>query len=78
MRRPDPYQARARELAVAAGLDPATRTRVLPPLMWPTLNWFRWASLVAVLSGFAYFGQIAGADEISQLLRRHLRSSPEG
>ena len=43
-------------------LDPATRTRVLPPLMWRTLNWFRWASLVAVLSGFAYFGQIVGAE----------------
>src|SRR5258708_5582827 len=46
----------------SVGLDPATRTRVLPPLMWRTLNWFRWASLVAVLSGFAYFGQITGAE----------------
>ena len=46
----------------SAGLDPATRMRVLPPLMWQTLNWFRWGSLVAVLSGFAYFGQIAGAE----------------
>ena len=46
----------------SAALDPATRTRVLPQLMWRALNWFRWASLVAVLSGFAYFGQIAGAE----------------
>jgi len=46
----------------SAGLDPATRMRVLPRLMWRTLNWFRWGSLVAVLSGFAYFGQIAGAE----------------
>ena len=46
----------------AAALDPVTRLSVLPPLMWRSLNWFRWASLVAVLSGFAYFGQIAGAE----------------
>jgi uncharacterized membrane protein len=46
----------------AAALDPGDRPRVLPRLMWRTLNWFRWSSLVAVLSGFAYFGQIAGAE----------------
>lgn len=46
----------------SAALDPSTRVRVLPPLMWRALNWFRWSSLVAVLSGFAYFGQVAGAE----------------
>ena len=45
-----------------AALDPATRVRVAPQFLWSALNWFRWASLVAFLSGFAYFGQIAGAD----------------
>jgi uncharacterized membrane protein len=46
----------------AAELDSGIRPRVLPSLMWRSLNWFRWGSLVAVLSGFAYFGQIAGTD----------------
>jgi uncharacterized membrane protein len=46
----------------AAALDPGTRVRVLPQLMWRALNWFRWASLLAFLSGFAYFGQIAGLE----------------
>lgn len=43
-------------------LDPGIRPQVLPRLMWSALNWFRWSSLVAVLSGFAYFGQIAAAE----------------
>ena len=38
---------------VAAALDPQMRPRILPRLMWRALNWFRWGSLVAVLSGFA-------------------------
>jgi len=46
----------------SAALDPSTRTRVVPALMWRALNWFRWSSLVAVLSGFAYFGQVASAE----------------
>ena len=46
----------------AAALEPGLRPQVLPRLMWRTLNWFRWSSLLAVLSGFAYFGQIAGAE----------------
>src|SRR5579864_7057796 len=45
-----------------AQLDPGMRVRVVPGLMWRALSWFRWASLVAFLSGFAYFGQIVGAD----------------
>lgn len=46
----------------AAQLDPGMRARIVPGLMWRALNWFRWASLVAFLSGFAYFGQIVGAE----------------
>lgn len=46
----------------AAALDQGTRVRVMPAFMWPALNWFRWASLVAFLSGFAYFGQVAGVE----------------
>ncbi|HVH85342.1 MAG TPA: urate hydroxylase PuuD [Terriglobales bacterium] len=46
----------------AAELDSGVRPRVLPRLMWRALNWFRWGALVAVLSGFAYFGQIVGAE----------------
>ena len=46
----------------AAALEPDTRIRVLPRLLWPALNWFRWAALVAFLSGFAYFGEIAGIE----------------
>lgn len=46
----------------AASLEPGIRLRVLPPLSWRALNWFRWASLVTVLSGLAYLGEIVGAD----------------
>ncbi len=46
----------------AGTLDVPTRMRILPPLMWPALNWFRWASLVTVLSGLAYLGNIVTAD----------------
>ncbi|MBV9072050.1 MAG: urate hydroxylase PuuD [Acidobacteria bacterium] len=46
----------------SAHLDPSTRPSVLPGLLWPTLNWFRWASLVTVLSGLAYLGEIVSTD----------------
>ena len=46
----------------SAELDEGMRLRVLPRLLWRALNWFRWGSLVAVLSGLAYFGQIVGAE----------------
>lgn len=46
----------------AAALDSGSRVKFLPQLLWPSLNWFRWAALVTFLSGFAYFGQIAGAE----------------
>lgn len=46
----------------STALETAARMRLLPQLMWPALNWFRWASVVAFLSGFAYFGQIVGLE----------------
>jgi uncharacterized membrane protein len=46
----------------ASELDSGTRVRVLPRLMWRALNWFRWGSLVTVLSGLAYFGDLVATD----------------
>src|SRR5438552_702304 len=43
-------------------LDPAARGKVLPALMIRTLWWFRWGSVVTVLMGLAYWGQIVGSD----------------
>ena len=44
------------------GLDPATKVKVLPDLMSRALWWFRWASVLTVLMGLAYFGSIVGPD----------------
>ncbi len=43
-------------------LDPATRARIMPGLMLRALWWFRWASVVTVLAGMAYWGQIVATD----------------
>jgi uncharacterized membrane protein len=43
-------------------LDPATKGKVLPSLMSRALWWFRWASVLTVLMGFAYWQSIVGAD----------------
>jgi len=43
-------------------LDPATRGKVLPGLMSRALWWFRWASVVTVLMGLAYWSEIVGSD----------------
>lgn len=43
-------------------LDPATRGKVLPPLLSRALWWFRWSSVVAVLAGIAYWMSIVSAD----------------
>lgn len=47
---------------LVAQLDAGIRVRVVPSLMWRALNWFRWGSLVTVLSGLAYLGMIVSAD----------------
>ncbi len=44
------------------GLDSATRGKVLPGLMSRALWWFRWSSVVTVLMGLAYWGDIVGSD----------------
>jgi len=43
-------------------LDPVTKGKVLPSLMSRALWWFRWASVLTVLMGLAYWGNIVGAD----------------
>ena len=43
-------------------LDPATKGKILPDLMSRALWWFRWASVVTVLMGLAYWGEIVGSD----------------
>jgi uncharacterized membrane protein len=43
-------------------LDPVTKGKVLPSLMSRALWWFRWASVLTVLMGLAYWGKVVGAD----------------
>ena len=43
-------------------LDSATKGKVIPSLMPRALFWFRWAAVVTVLAGLAYFGNIVAAD----------------
>lgn len=43
-------------------LDPATKGKVLPSLMSRTLWWFRWASVLTVLMGLAFWGQTVSID----------------
>ena len=43
-------------------LDAKSRSMIIPKLMPRALWWFRWSSVVTVLVGLAYWGQIAGAD----------------
>jgi uncharacterized membrane protein len=42
--------------------DPITRAQILPGLVLPALHWLRWASVVTVLTGLAYWGSIVGSD----------------
>src|SRR5260370_26274711 len=43
-------------------LDPATKGKILPSLMSRALWWFRWGSVLTVLMGLAYWGNIVVAD----------------
>lgn len=43
-------------------LDSATKGKVFPALMSRALWWFRWAAVVTVLMGLAYWGNIVAAD----------------
>jgi uncharacterized membrane protein len=44
------------------GLDATTKGKVLPALMSRALWWFRWASVLTVLMGFAYWQSIVVSD----------------
>jgi uncharacterized membrane protein len=44
------------------GLDPVTKGKILPSLMSRALWWFRWASVLTVLMGLAYWGKIVAVD----------------
>ena len=46
----------------AKNTDPATRGKVLPGVFLPALHWLRWASVVTVLAGLAYWGNIVASD----------------
>jgi uncharacterized membrane protein len=43
-------------------LDPATKGKVLPPLMLRALWWFRMAAVVTVVAGLAYYGDVVSID----------------
>src|SRR5262249_32946797 len=43
-------------------LDATTKSKVIPSLMPKALWWFRWASVVTVLAGIMYWGNIVGTD----------------
>ena len=43
-------------------LDAATKGKVVPGLMSRALWWFRWASVLTVLAGLVYWGDIVAAD----------------
>jgi len=42
-------------------LDPATKGKILPSLMSRALWWFRWGSVLTVLTGLAYWGSIVAS-----------------
>jgi uncharacterized membrane protein len=43
-------------------LDAATKGKILPGLMLRALWWFRWAAVVTVMAGLAYWGSIVASD----------------
>jgi len=43
-------------------LDAPTKGKVMPALMLRALWWFRWAAVVTVLAGLAYWGNIVASD----------------
>jgi uncharacterized membrane protein len=44
------------------GLDSATKGKILPSLMSRALWWFRWGSVLTVLMGLAFWGDIVASD----------------
>jgi uncharacterized membrane protein len=55
-------------------LDPATKGKVLPSLMSRAMWWFRWASVLTVLMGLAYWGNIVASDVKNADLALHASS----
>ena len=53
-------------------LEPTTRAKITPGLMLRVMWWFRWAAVVTVLAGLAYWGNIVGSDA------RNAGASPGG
>ena len=49
-------------LSFVKNTDSGTRAKVLTGLMLPALHWLRWASVVTVLAGLAYWGNIVASD----------------
>jgi uncharacterized membrane protein len=43
-------------------MDAATKSKVIPSLISRAMWWFRWAAVVTVVAGLAYWGNIVGAD----------------
>ena len=43
-------------------LDTATKGKIMPGLMLRALWWFRWAAVLTVLAGMAYWGSIVASD----------------
>src|SRR6202789_4641451 len=43
-------------------LDPATKGKVMPPLMTRALWWFRMSAVLTVLGGISYWGLIVASD----------------
>jgi uncharacterized membrane protein len=43
-------------------MDSASKAKIVPSLMPRAMWWFRWAAVVTVLAGLAYWGKIVGAD----------------
>jgi uncharacterized membrane protein len=57
-------------------LDAPTRSRIYPLLMPRALWWFRWASVVTVLMGLAYWMRVASLDARNYALVHNVNASP--
>jgi uncharacterized membrane protein len=43
-------------------MDAASKAKIVPSMMPRAMWWFRWAAVITVLAGLAYYGKIVGAD----------------
>jgi uncharacterized membrane protein len=56
-------------------LDPATKSKVMPPLMSRALWWFRVSAVVTVLAGLIYWGNIVATDAHNARIQGFARAS---